>query len=224
MKYKIWLYGKPFSGKTYFATSGGKTVVISTDGNAQFYDCDIIRVKTIEEFSKAVDQVKKDGNKYDTIVVDVLEHIFDMQREYMLDKFELTHESDDTKGFGKIYNYIRKGFWTIIRELSEFDDHHVIIISHEDEYEETSRLGVVTTKFRPRLDDTKEGLHDKISGIMHFVMRAYVSVDKQNVKTYKISCGSTADELSGNRLPLKNKLFGNTWKEFLEEIENVKKV
>lgn len=219
MKYKIWIYGKPFSGKTYFATSGGKTLVISTDGNAQFYDCDIIRVKDIEEFSKAVDTAKASGDKYETIVVDVLEHLFDMQREYMLEKFDLTHESDDTKGFGKIYNYIRKGFWTIIRELSEFDDHNVIIISHEDEYIETSRLGVETTKFRPRLDDTKEGLHDKISGIMHFVMRVFTSVNKQNVKTYKISCGSTTDELSGNRLPLKERLFDNNWESFMEAID-----
>ena len=37
MKYKVWVYGTPFSGKSYFADSFPKAFVINTDGNLQFY-------------------------------------------------------------------------------------------------------------------------------------------------------------------------------------------
>ena len=33
MKYKVWVYGTPFSGKSYFADSFPKAFVINTDGN-----------------------------------------------------------------------------------------------------------------------------------------------------------------------------------------------
>lgn len=217
LSFKLWVYGKPFSGKTYFASEFPKPLVLSTDGNASHYDVDVKRIKTIEEFSNAVDDFIKNDTEHETLVVDVLEHIYDMQRDWYLEKFGIEHEQDKND-FGKTYAIIRKGFWSIIRELSEIDGKNIVIISHEDEYVEVSRYGKETTKFRPNLDDTKEGFHNKIAGIVTFVMRAYTDTDSSGKRTYKLSCGSTGDEFSGARLELKNKTFGNTYDEFVKEI------
>lgn len=214
---KVWVYGKPFSGKTRFASTFPKPLILSTDGNADYFGVDVKRIKTIEQFSDEVEKFIKSDTEHETLVVDVLEHVFDMQRDYQLGKMGVEHESDGP-GFGKSYAIIRKGFWSIIRELSEIEGKNLVIISHEDEYVETSRLGVDTTKFRPALEDTKEGFHNKISGIVTFVMRAYTVPNKDGSREYRLSCGSTGDELSGARLDLKNKLFGNSYAEFVKEI------
>ena len=47
---RIWLYGKPFSGKTTFASNIPNSVILSTDGNATdlFKKEDIVPIKSVE--------------------------------------------------------------------------------------------------------------------------------------------------------------------------------
>ena len=89
MNLKIWLYGKPFSGKTKFATEFEKPFVINTDGNAKLFTKDYKIVKNIDEFSETVKWFLKGEHEYKTLIIDVVEHVDDFVRQYYLDKFNI---------------------------------------------------------------------------------------------------------------------------------------
>lgn len=208
---KIWLYGKPFSGKTKFATEFPKPFVINTDGNAKFFTPDYAIVKNIDEFTKKLAWFLEGKHEYETLVIDVLEHVHDFVREYYLDKFDIDHESD--LGYGKAWNAIKEGFWTILNKISK-SNYNVVLISHETEYNEVSKIGKETTRYKPALPDK---LHDRMCGIMQLVGRSYfdeVMLNGAPVKQYYVSFGSNAAELSGVRIPLTKHKCENSYAEF----------
>ena len=53
---RIWLYGKPFSGKTTFASDIPNSVILSTDGNATelFKKEDIVPIKSVDDISNFI--------------------------------------------------------------------------------------------------------------------------------------------------------------------------
>jgi hypothetical protein len=216
---KIWLYGKPFSGKTTFVSKIPNSIILSTDGNANglFKSEDIVPIKSVDDISKFIEDFKL--NKYKdktTIIIDVTEHIYDLLREYTLEKNKIEHETD--MGYGKGYQLVKDAEWYTLSKLARLCD-NVIFISHEDEYVETSSIGKETTKYRPALNYK---LHDKMSGLMTIVCRAYIkeiNLNGEVSKKYYISIGNNSNELSGTRLKLKSTNIENSYDEFIKNIE-----
>lgn len=209
----IWLYGKPFSGKTYFANQFPNAFIINTDGNAKYYDSDHVKVKNYKEFAEALS--KFDSKKYDTLVIDVLEHIYDFTREYFLEKNNVDHESD--LEWGKGWTLVREGFWTLINKIASIDA-DVILISHEEEYLVKSKLGVEKTHYKPALVDK---LHDRVCGLMQLVGHVYadeVSLNGETKTRYFVSFGSSSNELSGIRIPIKERKITNSYDEFINNL------
>lgn len=216
---KVWIYGRPFSGKTKFATEFPKAFVINTDGNARFFTEDYVSVKNMKEFIEKLNWFLTGKHEYETLVIDVLEHVYDYTREYYLDKFDIDHESD--LGYGKAWNAIKEGFWSIINKIAS-SQYNVVLLSHEAEYSEISKIGKETTKFKPALADK---MHDRMCGILQLVGRAYVDevmLNNEPVKKYQISFGSSVNELSGVRVPLKKTKIENTFEEFKNNIKEKK--
>lgn len=219
---RIWLYGRPFSGKTTFVSKVPNAVILSTDGNAKglMEDKDIIPIKSVEDISKFIEDWKKGVYKgKTTIIVDVLEHVYDMIREYTLEKNKIEHESDGS--WGKGWQLVRDAEWYTISKLARLAD-DVIFISHEDEYTVKSVIGKETTCYRPALT---EKLHDEMTGLMTIVCRAVVnevSLNGQVVKKYHISIGDSSTELSGIRAPYSNYIKStkveNDYNKFIENI------
>jgi len=110
----IWLYGSPFSGKTYLANAFPEPLMLNTDGNIKFVDAPYIPIKdivTVEGritkktlawavFKEAIVELEKKQNDFKTIVVDLLEDCYEHCRLYMYDQMGITHESDDSLGHG----------------------------------------------------------------------------------------------------------------------------
>lgn len=216
---KLWLYGKPFSGKTTFVSKIPNSLILSTDGNAKglFKDEQIIPIKSVQDLNNFINDYNSGKYKCETLVVDVLEHVYDLLREYTLEKNKIEHETD--MGFGKGYALVKDAELYTITKLLRLCD-NVILVSHEDEYTETSILGKETTKYRPAINYK---LHDKLSGYMTMIARTYVTETTLNgkiVRKYYISIGDTANELSGTRVELKETKIENNYDKF---IENMKK-
>lgn len=216
---KIWLYGKPFSGKTTFASEIPNSVILSTDGNATdlFNSNDIVPIKSVDDISKFMTdwQTGKYKGK-DTIVVDVTEHIQDIIREYTLEKNKLEHESDGS--WGKGWQLVNDAIWYTLSKIARLSD-NVVFLSHEEEYTTKSAIGKETTCYRPALN---EKFHDRMTGLMKVVCRAYVSevsLNGQVVKKYYISMGDNSNELSGTRYKLKSTKINNSYKDFIENLE-----
>ena len=92
----IWLYGAPFSGKTFLANKFPDPLMLNTDGNIKFVDSPYIAIKdqvTVEGriatrkmaweyFKEIVAELEKKQNDFKTIVVDLLEDVYEHCRAY----------------------------------------------------------------------------------------------------------------------------------------------
>lgn len=212
MKHKVWVYGVPFSGKSYFADSFPNAFVINTDGNLQFYKNSVgVQVTNYKEFVGALEQF--DTDKYDTLIIDVLDHVYDMVREAFLDSHNIEHETDfqGDGAYGKGWTLLRDSFWYMISKVRNIDT-NIVLISHDAEREEKGRLGLMKTMYEPATIPKK--ITSKLTGIMHFVGRCYRDGDG-----FKVSFGGNDNEVSGYRIPIEKLIIDNTYDEFIENLK-----
>lgn len=215
---RLWLYGKPFSGKTTFVSKIPNSIILSTDGNAEglFKNEQIIPIKSVNDLEQFIKDYSNGKYKCDTLIVDVLEYLYDIIREYTLEKNKIDNEAD--MGFGKGYALVRDAeLFTFSKLLNMCKN--VVFISHEEEYVEKSPLGKETTKYRPAI---KESLHDKLAGYMTIIARTFITETSLNgvaVKKYYLSIGNSTNELSGTRIKVKETKIENDYNKFLENID-----
>ena len=215
MKYKDWVYGVQFSGKSHFADTFPRPYVINTDGNLQFYkNAEGIVVSNYAEFVQALQGF--DTDKYDTLVIDVLDHVYDLCREEFLQKNGIEHEADlrtagGAETFGKGWTLLREQFWYMISKITTVDA-NVVLISHDEERIVKGKLGTERTMYTPATIPKK--ITKKLSGRVHFMGRCLK--DEQN--QHKISFGDSANEDSGYRLPLESLLVNNDYESFINNI------
>ena len=196
----IWLYGQPFSGKTYLASKFPNNYIISTDGNAEYlFPADhIFRVKTFEDLSKAFDSLKKvPKDKMEYITLDVVSYLYDIVREKFLTEQKISHESDlPYKG----YKMLRDKFWDTISSITKLSD-NVIFITHENIWVEKNKFGREINRFDPVFD---EKLKTQMTGLMTIICRTVKEKDNEGKYHYNLQIGHIEEELGGTRLPLRD--------------------
>lgn len=189
---KAIIYGAPGIGKTTFAGKFPEPLLISTDGNYVHTDLPAVALKYWqldkpkkgfknekeelawkEEAGKAfvnlVDElVATNGGGFKTIIVDLLEGVFEKNRDYHLDLYELSDEGD--LGYGKGYALVRNPYLKKMAELFSLPI-NVIGLSHEKVSKRKNRLGVEYEYYSPEL---VEKVADKLSGT-GYTLRAYWS-------------------------------------------------
>lgn len=197
-KKKIWIYGAPFSGKTYLANQFPDMLLLSTDGNYTQLPggipphIDIKDVITVEGritkkqfawdvFKETISELEKKQNDFKTIVVDLIEDTYEYCRLYMYDKLGIEHESDDSF---RAWDKVRTEFLSTIKRLAALNYENIILISHEDSTKDlTKRTGDKITAIKPNLTD-KAAL--KIAGMMDIVCRV-ISEDGKRTLSFKTS-------------------------------------
>lgn len=219
-KKTIWLYGKPFSGKTTFANKFPDPLMLNTDGNIKFVDAPYIPIKdqvTVtgrlthrkfawQVFKEAIEELEKKQNTFKTIVVDLLEDLYEYCRLYMYDQLGITHESDDSF---RAWDKVRTEFLSTIKRLMNLDYENIILISHEDSSKDiTRRTGDKITAIKPNLNDK---VANKIAGMVDIVARVYAD-ETDRILSFK------ADEVifGGGRLKLRAKEINLDYDKFLE--------
>lgn len=228
-KKKFFIYGAPFSGKTYFANQFPAVLFLSTDGNYTHLPngipphIDIKNEITVDGritktkfawsvFKDALCELEKKQNNFKTIVVDLIEDCYEACRLYMYDQLGITHESDDSF---RAWDKVRIEFLSTIKRLMALDYDNIILISHEDATKDiTKRSGDKVTAIKPALADK---LALKIAGMVDFVARV-VSDGGQRVLSFK------ADEFtfSGGRLNIIQKEIPLDYNNLVKIYEEVK--
>ena len=210
----VWLYGSPFSGKTYLANKFPDPLMLNTDGNIKFVDAPYIFIKddvvvdgritkrkpAWEKFKEVIDELEKKQNDFKTIVVDLLEDTYEHCRAYKYAELGVEHESD--AGFGKGYDMIRKEFLDNIKRLTNLDYENIILISHEDSSKNiTKRGGETTTTIRPNI---QEKLASKIAGMVDIVARVVADGDSRvlSFKNNEYIFGGGRLNVKGQDIPL----------------------
>lgn len=213
----IWLYGKPFSGKSTLASKAPNPFFLNTDGNAQYlgvpyrHVSDMVqtrgrlteRMSGWEVLKGYLDLLSKGNDQYNTIVIDLLNDVYEMCRIYMYDKLGITHESDDSF---RAWDKVRLEFLSVMRKIVSLPYDNIILISHEDDTKDfTSRSGEKYTSIKPKMQDK---VADSIAGMCAFVGRCYV--DKGE---YKMAISPSDVVFGGGRLNTGNIVIDQDWSE-----------
>jgi phage nucleotide-binding protein len=201
---KIWLYGLPFSGKTYLANKFEDVLMLNTDGNVKYIDAPCVPIKdeltmdgriakrtfAWDTFKDTILELEK-GSDFTTIVVDLLEDTYEHCRLWCYNHLGIEHESDNSF---KAWDFVRTEFLSTIKKLMNLN-YNVILISHEDTSKDiTKKTGDKITAIKPNLND-KVAL--KIAGMVDIVGRV---INENGERT--ISFKSNEVVFGGGRLNL----------------------
>lgn len=171
---KIWIYGAPFSGKTTLANNFPDALMLNTDGNINSFDSPFVRIRdeldgrqTVKAwviFKRTIEELKQ-GSNYKTIVVDLVEDVYEYCRLYCYEKLGIEHESDNSF---KAYDYVRNEFLNVMKSLVNLN-YNIVLISHEDTSKDiTKRSGDKITAIKPNIT---EKLANKLAGMVDLVGR-----------------------------------------------------
>lgn len=188
----IWIYGSPFSGKTTFANSFPDPLLLNTDGNTKFVDAPCIHLKdkvdgdrvtnrtyAWEFFKEAVLELEKQNNTFKTIVVDLLEDLYESCRRYICNKKGWEHESDDSF---RAWDMVRGEFLNVLKRLMVLDYENIILISHVDTTKDiTKKGGDKMTSIKPNLNDK---VSNKVAGMVDIVARC-IADDGNYILSFK---------------------------------------
>lgn len=172
--YKLGIYGEPAVGKSMFALKWDKPFFICTDENYEYLkpfgakEEDHVQLTTWSEFKKLVDTF--DFSKYETIVVDLIEDLYQWAEAEYCQKNRIDDLSD--MGYGKAYKVVGNEFTRYITRLIN-QKCNVILLSHVEETSKKSNRGVEYIEYRPS-SYIREKLWTLINGKLRFFFRAYI--------------------------------------------------
>jgi len=225
-KKKIYLYGAPFSGKTYLANQFPDVLLLSTDGNYTHLPGGIpphIDIKNEVKmdgrlkrtklawtvFKDVIDELEKKENTFRSLVLDLVEDIYEACRLFMYDQMGITHESDDSF---RAWDKVRTEFLSTMKRFVNLDYENIILISHEDTSKDlTKRTGDKITTIRPNMN---EKVANKLAGMVDIVIRVAV-IDGQRLLMFK------NDEVvfGGGRLTFNETEIPNDYNELMRVYE-----
>lgn len=198
---KLWVYGKPNIGKTTFANQFPDTLMLNTDGNYKFVDSPVVAIggeNAWEDFVTIIKELLQDKHTYKTIVIDLVEDLYQYCRDYYLKQLKIVHEAD--LGYGKGYDIIRNNFLIALRILCN-SKYNIVLCSHEQEVSIKDRVGRETTVFKPNLNDK---VSTKVSGMVELTGRLYSETETDEsgneVEKRTLFFGSSSDMFTGNKI------------------------
>lgn len=215
----LWIYGVPFCGKTTFANSFPDPLMLNTDGNIKFVDAPYIRIKdeikvegrmtkrtlAWDVFKGTISELEKKDNSFKTIVVDLLEDLYEHCRLYMYQQMGITHESDDSF---RAWDKVRGEFLNTLKRLMNLDYENIILISHEDTSKDiTKKGGDKITAIKPNLQDK---VANKVAGMVDVVARIVADGDTRtfSFKSNEVIFGGGRLKVNAKDIPLDvNALF-----------------
>ena len=223
-KVKLYLYGSPMSGKTTFANGFPEPLMLNTDGNIQYVDAPYIairdqvrmdgRIKKVkfawEIFKEAVDEIIAGNHQYKTIVIDLIEDVYEACRVYMYNKLEIEHESD--AGYGKGYDMIKTEFLTVIKRIIN-SDYNIVLLSHDKVEEVKFKNGTSITSYTVNL---QEKIAKKLAGMVDITAR--VILDNDNKRYLDFTYNDYV--FGGNRIGLQQTRIPLNVEEFKKEFIN----
>lgn len=223
-KKNVWIYGEPFTGKTTLASKFPNVLMLNTDGNYKYVDSPVLplvdekvaegnltKVKAFawETFKKATNELSnKSGNTFETIVVDLVEDLYESCRTYIFNREGIKHESDS--GFGKGWDMVKTEFLSEIRRFMNLD-YNIVLISHEDSSKDiTRKSGDKLTSVKPNINDK---VANKLAGMVDIVCRTFVDENK-----YLISFKTDEVVFGGGRIKIEAKEIKNDYDTFIKNV------
>ncbi|MGF3114760.1 AAA family ATPase [Facklamia sp. P12937] len=201
----LWMYGAPFSGKTWFANSFPNVIMLNTDGNIKFVDAPYVSiVEKVEKKGRILDttlawdvleetviELQKGDHEFETVVVDLIEDVYEAARIKTYEDLGIEHESDNSF---KAWDIVTTKFLNMVKRIANLPMKNIIFISHEDTTKDvTKRSGDKITSIQPNL---REKVALKLAGMVDIVGRVVTDGDER-----KLVFKSKSYVFSGGRIP-----------------------
>ena len=179
-----WLYADSYVGKTVFWDSFPDVLMLNTDGNTDntTSPVDFIKDKVTKEgrlekrrfaWEQFLDDVKElelgNTNGFKTVVLDLVEDLYEDCRQFVLDKNGWEHEADGS--YGKGWSAVTSEFHNAIKRLKAIGL-QIVYISREERKDLTLKGGIVRTTFQPNINAKVANF---LTGTVDITMRAYVN-------------------------------------------------
>lgn len=203
-KMKVCVYGAPYSGKTTFADSFPNALILSTDGNTQNCTSPSMlirdqvttsgRLTTVQPawkyFKEIVDELAKGGTTYETLVIDLVDDLYELCRASKCADLGIKHESDDSM---KAWDIVRSEFMVTMRKFANLD-YHVVMNCHEDvKIDIMSRSGDNIKAINPSI---QAKIANKLNGLVDMTIRAV-----EDNGEYKLKIKENDVMFGGCRIP-----------------------
>ena len=217
---KLLIYGESFVGKTLFADSFPEVLFLSTDGNTKMCKSPAMMItdEIIGEgklattkygwhtFKEVVDLLGSGNNTYKTIVVDLIDDVYESCRICKCKELGISHEADDSF---KAYDKVRTEFLYTLRKLVNMN-YNIILISLEDASRDImARSGTGITSITPNITDK---VAKKITSMMDVVARAVKEDERQRYLLVNPDDGVIA---GGSRFPMKKAKIPLAYEDFI---------
>lgn len=228
---KLLLFGPPGAGKSVFAFQFPKTYFICTDGNYEFLkifgakDEDHTVITAWSQMKKLIQEITSTSkfDKYQTIVVDLLEDVWKYCESEWLEGQKIEHPSD--MGWGKAYDVPRNKFFIEINKLLSVPK-NVILLSHQQIIVHKTKKGTEWNTYAPS-NKLPDKLLDSIEGRLTGCLRCYVDITADDtgkqIKKRLLNLVPQDDEfgiirgVNENEVPHTIELKYSTYHKILEE-------
>lgn len=186
---KMVIFGKPGEGKSTFASKAPNPFYICTDGNFEWLNLpedNHIQVSTWKQAKDVINAIvlkKPEYDKYQTIVVDLIEDLYVWAEDEFCKREGIIHIGD-YKSMGAGYSVVRKEFFAQISKLLSINK-NVILISHEADKIGKTKAGADTYTYIPsdKMSLTKQW--NDIEGQVRYFLRCYSQDEEENGKLRK---------------------------------------
>lgn len=218
---KLFIYGKPVSGKTFFANQFPDAIFLNTDGNINSFDSPYIHIgDTVKDqtmysgwltFKDAVSSLAdfNQSNAYKTIVVDLVEDVYELCRKYWCNKLGIIHES---KNSFVAWDASRQDFLSVCNQLAGLPQ-NIIFISHQDDSRDLIKQnGDSVSLIKPALTDK---LANKIAGMVDITARLV-----NNGKGPMLEIPNVTSVFGGSRIRLKANTIPATYSALIQLIND----
>lgn len=212
-KRKLFIYGRPTSGKTVFLDKSPDPLNLNTDGNIQFVTMQYIPIKDTMEgrqkipawkvFKDTVDELERtaESNGFKTIIIDLVEDLYESCRLFMYSQLGITHESDDSF---RAWDKVRTEFLSTIRRFMNLDYENIILVSQEDATKDImKKSGDKITAIKPNIPDK---IATKLAGMVDIVARVVAEDDGSRTLNFKadevIFGGGRLNNMTVTKIPL----------------------
>lgn len=185
-----WLYADSYVGKTVFWDSFPDVLMLNTDGNTDNTTSPVDFIKDAvtktgrmtqrkfawEQFLDDVQELEAGNtNGFKTVVLDLVEDLYEFCRQYVLHKNGWEHEADGA--YGKGWSAVTGEFHNAIKRLKAVGL-QVVYISREDRKDVTLKNGITRTTFQPNISAKVANF---LTGTVDITMRAYVNDSDKHV-------------------------------------------
>ncbi len=146
LDFKGYIYGQPKIGKTTFFSEANAIYADTEDGTAalEVYAVPVDSWAKFLEFCAAL----KDDERFDTVVIDTVDNLYQMCLESVCKAHGCTHPSDKDD-YGKTWNLVTGEFKRVVTKLAQ-GPRGLWLVSHAQETKIKTRSAEIT-KFVPTL-------------------------------------------------------------------------